>query len=114
MSEASFVASSQEEKATVVSRKVSVDSVSDTSADDLLRFLYDLTFRQPSPWGWVAAGCFAAFPAWLAIVCVIEGNVVGSIVLLLMTAMVPALRTYLLRRRSGPVFGKIELTANDG
>jgi hypothetical protein len=97
-----------------VSRKVSVDSVSDTSADDLLRFLYDLTFRQPSPWGWVAAGCFAALPAWLAIVCMVEGNVIGSVVLLLMTGMVPLLRTFLLRRNGHRVFGKIEMPANDG
>jgi len=97
-----------------VSRKVSVDSISDASADDLLRHLYDLTFRQRSSWGWVVAGCFAAIPAWLAIVCMVEGNVIGSIVLLLMTGMVPVLRYFLLRRRGHAVFGKIEMPANDG
>ena len=93
---------------------MSVDSVSDASADDLLRHLYDLTFRQSSFWGWVVAICFAAFPAWLAIVCTVEGNVIGGIVFLLMTALVPLLRYFLLRRRSHPVFGKIEMPANDG
>ena len=97
-----------------MSRKVSVDSVSDTSADDLLRHLYDLTFRRPSSWGWVVAICFAAFPAWLAIVCAVEGNVIGAVVFLLMTALVPLLRYFLLRRRNHSVFGKIEMPANDG
>ena len=97
-----------------MSRKVSVDSVSDASADDLLRYLYDLTFRQPSSWGWVVAGAFAAIPAWLAIVCMVEGNVVGSIAFLAMTSTVPGLRYYLLRRKGYAVFGRIGMPANDG
>jgi hypothetical protein len=91
-----------------------VDSVSDPSADDLLRHLYDLTFRQPSSWGWIVAGLFAAGPAWLAIVCMIEGNVVGSAVFLLMTGIVPALRYFLLRRGGYAPFGRFHIPANDG
>ena len=97
-----------------MSRKVSVDSVADASADDLLRFLYDLTLRQPSSWGWAVAGAFAAIPAWLAIVSIVEGNIVGSIVFVAMTAAVPGLRYYVLRRKGYPIFGKLGIPANDG
>jgi hypothetical protein len=91
-----------------------VDSVSDPSADDLLRHLYDLTFRQPSSWGWVVATLFAAAPAWLAVVSMIEGNVIGSVVFLLMTAIVPVLRYFLLRRGGHSTFGRLGMPANDG
>jgi len=91
-----------------------VDSASDTSADDLLRYLYDLTFRQPSSWGWAVAGVFAAIPAWLAIVCMIEGNIIGGGILVAMTGTVPGLRYYILSRKGYSVFGKVRMPANDG
>lgn len=97
-----------------MSRKVSVDSVADASADDLLHFLYDLTFRQPSSWGWGIAFLFAAIPSWLAIVCLFEGNVVGGIAFVTMAAAVPGLRYYLLRRKGDPLFTKVGMPANDG
>lgn len=97
-----------------MSRKVSVDSVTDASADDLLRFLYDLTLRQPSLWGWVVAGAFAAIPAWLAIVSMMEGNIVGAIIFVAMTATVPSVRYYFLRRKGYAIFGKLGIPANDG
>ena len=97
-----------------MSRKVSVDSVGDTSADDLLRFLYDLTLRQPSGWGWVSAGAFAILPAWLAIVCLIDGNVIGGLVLIAMASAIPGLRYYLLHRNGFTLFRKHEATAVDG
>ena len=97
-----------------MSRKVSVDSVSDPSTDDLLRHLYDLTFRQSSFWGWAVAVLVAAGPAWLATVCLIEGNFVGSAVFVLMAGIVPALRYFLLRRTIEPRFSDFELPANDG
>ena len=91
-----------------------MDSVTDATADDLLRHLYDLTFRQPTSWGWGIAGVFAALPAWLAIVCMVEGNVIGSVVLVALAGTVPGLRYYLLRRKGYSVFGKIGMPANDG
>ena len=91
-----------------------MDSVSDASADDLLRYLYDLTFRQPSSWGWGVASAFAVLPAWLAIVCMVEGNLIGSIVFVAMAGTVPGLRYYLLRRKGFSAIGKIGLPANDG
>jgi hypothetical protein len=97
-----------------VSRKVSVDSVGDTSADDLLRFLYDLIFRQPSVWGWLAAGVFAAVPAWLALVCFLEGNLVGGVVFVAMAGVLPGLRYYLLHRMGAITFPKRQRPANDG
>jgi hypothetical protein len=91
-----------------------VDSVGDASADDLLRFLYDLVLRQPTGWGWVAASAFAALPAWLAIVCLFDGNVVGGLVLLAMAGVIPGLRYYLLQRNGFALFRKQEVTAVDG
>lgn len=81
-----------------MTRKVSVDSVGDASADDLLRFVYDLAFRQPSAWGWSVAGAFAAIPAWLSLVSAMEGNAVSGAVFAAMCAFILALRIYLLRR----------------
>jgi hypothetical protein len=97
-----------------VTRKVSVDSVGDTSADDLLRFLYDLTFRQTSLWGWVLAAAFAAVPAWLAIVCLLEDNIVGGIVLATLASVIPCLRYYRLYRHRLPLPQQQELPASKG
>ena len=97
-----------------MSRKVSVDSVGDASADDLLRLLYDLIFRQPTVWGWVAAGVFAAVPAWLAIVCLIEGNIVGGVAFTLMAGVLPGLRYFLLHKMGLVNFPKRSVPANDG
>lgn len=97
-----------------MSRKVSVDSVGDASADDILRFLYDLTFRQQTVWGWVAAAAFAIIPLWLAIVCLFEGNVVGGIVLVAMAGVIPGIRYFLLHRNGFPNLQKQEIPANDG
>lgn len=97
-----------------MSRKVSVDSVGDQSTDDLLRFLYDLTFRQPTSWGWAVAAGFAALPTWLAIVCITEGNAVGGTAFIAMAATVPGLRYYLLRKKGFSAVGKVALPANDG
>lgn len=97
-----------------MTRKVSVDSVGDASADDLLRFLYDLTFRQPSVWGWVVAIAFSAMPAWLAIVCFLENNIVGGLALLALAGVIPALRHYLLHRYRMPLLQNQEMQANDG
>ena len=83
-----------------------MDSVGDASADDLLRFLYDLAFRQRSLWGWAVAVAFAAVPGWLALVSLIEGNYLSGVVFVAMCAIVPGLRYYLLR--------KIELSVLDG
>lgn len=93
-----------------MTRKVSVDSVSDGSADDLLKSLYELTFRQPSSWGWVVAGLFAIVPAWLAIVCISEGNYVGGIAFSAMAAFVPGLRYLLVHRVP---FGKAKMSPNE-
>ena len=81
-----------------MTRKVSVDSVSDASADDLLRFLYDLGFRKPSGWGWSIAVAFAAVPGWLAVVSLIEGNNVSGAVFAAMCGLIVGLRVYLLRK----------------
>jgi len=97
-----------------VTRKVSVDSVGDTSADDLLHFLYDLTFRQHSAWGWVVACLFAAVPAWLSIVSIFESNIVGVIAFSLMACVIPGLRYYLLHRMGYSAFQKSGIPANDG
>lgn len=97
-----------------MTRKVSVDSVGDASADDLLRFLYDLTFRQPSVWGWVVAFAFSAVPAWLAIVCLLENNIVGGLALLALACVIPGLRHYLLHRYRLPLLQNQEIQANDG
>lgn len=86
-----------------MTRKVSVDSVGDASADDLLRFLYDLAFRRPSVWGWGVAGAFAAIPGWLALVSLIEGNVVSGAVFAAMCGLILGLRIYLLRKMGGYV-----------
>lgn len=99
--------------ATNVTRKVSVDSVGDTSADDLLRFLYDLTFRQTSLWGWVVAAAFAAIPAWLATVCLLEDNVIGGIVLLVLAGSIPGLRYYRIYRHGMSFAQKREMPASD-
>lgn len=96
-----------------MTRKVSVDSVADTSADDLLRHLYDLAFRQPSRWGWAVAGAFAAIPGWLSLVTLIEGRMVSSAVFAIMAAVVPGLRVYMLRKLGLPVFRERQATAND-
>lgn len=97
-----------------MSRKVSVDSVGDASADDILRFLYDLTFRQQTVWGWVAAAAFAIIPLWLAIVCLFEGNVVGGIALIVMAGIIPGIRYFLQHRSWFPMPRKQEIPANDG
>ena len=97
-----------------MTRKVSVDSVGDASADDLLRFLYDLTFRQTSFWGWVVAAAFSAVPAWLAIVCLLENNTVGGVALIALAGVIPGLRYYLLHRHRLPLLPNQELPANDG
>lgn len=97
-----------------MTRKVSVDSVGDASADDLLRFLYDLTFRQTSFWGWVLAAAFAAMPAWLAIVCLLEDNIVGGIVLVALAGVIPGLRYYRLSRQRLPLPRKQEMPAGEG
>jgi hypothetical protein len=81
-----------------VTRKVSVDSVGDASADDLLRFLYDLGFRRPAVWGWGIAGAFAAIPGWLALVSLIEGNTVSGVVFAAMCGLILGLRVYLLHK----------------
>jgi hypothetical protein len=87
-----------QEKATTVTRKVSVDSTADASADDLLRFLYDLAFCQPSRWGWAVAGAFAAVPGWLALVSFFDGKTVSCLVFTVMSAVILGLRV-LMRRR---------------
>lgn len=97
-----------------MTRKVSVDSVSDASADDLLRFLYDLTFRQTSVWGWVLVAAFSAMPVWLAIVCLLENNITGGVVLIVLAGVIPGLRSYLLYRHRLPLVQKQEIPANDG
>ena len=94
-----------------MTRKVSVDSVSDGSADDLLKSLYELTFRRHSSWGWVIAGLFALVPTWLAIVCISEGNIVGGVAFSAMAAFVPALRFLLVHRI--PI-GKAKMSPNEG
>ncbi|MGH6618445.1 MAG: hypothetical protein ACREF6_02770 [Alphaproteobacteria bacterium] len=81
-----------------MTRKVSVDSVGDASADDLLRFLYDLAFRQRSLWGWGVASAFAAIPGWLSLVSMIEGNAVSGAVFAAMCGLILGLRIYLLRK----------------
>lgn len=87
-----------------MTRKVSVDSVGDASADDLLRFLYDLAFRRPSAWGWTVAGGFAAIPGWLSLVSLLEGNFVSGVVFTVMCALILGLRFYLLRKMGLSVF----------
>jgi hypothetical protein len=96
-----------------VTRKVSVDSVADTSADDLLRFLYDLAFRQPSRWGWAVAGGFAAIPGWLSLVSLLEGKMVSCAVFATMAAVILGLRFYLLRRMALSVFNERKHKADD-
>jgi hypothetical protein len=91
-----------------------VDSVGDASADDLLRFLYDLTFRQTSLWGWVVAAAFSAIPVWLAIVCLLESNIVGGVVLATLAGAIPAVRYYRLYWHRFPLPQKREMPANDG
>ena len=81
-----------------MTRKVSVDSVGDASADDLLRFLYDLGFRQPSYLGWAISGAFAAVPGWLAAVSLIEGNTISGVVFAGMCGLILGLRVYMLRK----------------
>lgn len=81
-----------------------MDSVGDTSADDLLRFVYDLAFRQPSGWGWTVAGGFVAVPGWLALVSLIERNLLSAAVFATMCGVILGLRVYLLRKIGYPVF----------
>lgn len=87
-----------------MTRKVSVDSVGDASADDLLRFLYDLAFRQRSLWGWGVAGALAAIPGWLSLVSMVEGNAVSGAVFAAMCGLILGLRIYLLRKLGIYVF----------
>ena len=96
-----------------MTRKVSVDSVVDASADDLLRFLYDLGFRQPSYLGWVVAGAFAAVPGWLAAVSLIEGNTVSGMVFAGMCGLILGLRVYLLRKTGHYAFNGRKAAANE-
>jgi hypothetical protein len=90
-----------------------VDSVGDTSADDLLRFLYDLAFRRPSAWGWTVAGAFAAIPGWLSLVSLLDGNFVSSAVFTVMCALILGLRFYLLRKMGLSVFSGRAAASND-
>jgi hypothetical protein len=96
-----------------VTRKVSVDSVGDTPADDLLRFLYDLGFRQRSAWGWVVAGAFAALPGWFALVSLIEGNTVSGTVFTTMCGLILGLRFYALRKMDLDAFGTRHATPTE-
>jgi hypothetical protein len=96
-----------------VTRKVSVDSVTDASADDLLRFLYDLAFRQRSRWGWAVAGAFAAVPGWLSLVSLVEGNTVSCAVFAAMAGVVPGLRLYMLRKMELSIFSERRMAADD-
>ncbi len=96
-----------------MTRKVSVDSVADTSADDLLRFLYDLAFRQPTPWGWAVAGAFAAIPGWMSIVSFLEGKTVSGVVFGAMCAVILGLRFYMLRRVALAIFKERKIAADD-
>lgn len=82
-------------------RKVSVDSVGDASADDLLRFLYDLGFRQPTACGWGVAAAFAGVPAWLAMVSLMEGNVLSGVAFAGIGSLILGLRVYMLRKLGG-------------
>lgn len=96
-----------------MTRKVSVDSVGDASADDLLRFLYDLGFRQPSVWGWGVVGAFAAVPGWLALVSLLEGNIVSGAVFAVMCGLILGLRVYLLRKMGLYVFDTRKVMADE-
>jgi hypothetical protein len=96
-----------------VTRKVSVDSVADTSADDLLRFLYDFAFRQPSRWGWAVAGAFAAVPGWLSLVSLLEGKMVSCAVFTTMSVVILGLRFYMLHKMELSVFKERKRAADD-
>ena len=96
-----------------MTRKVSVDSVVDASADDLLRFLYDLGFRQPSYLGWGIAVAFAAVPGWLAAVSLIEGNTVSGVIFAGMCCLILGLRVYLLRRTAHYAFNGRKAATNE-
>lgn len=81
-----------------MTRKVSVDSIGDPETDEVLRVLCDLVFRRPSTSGWLAAGALGAVPAWAALECLRNENLLGGLVFLAAFTTVLAGRLYCLRR----------------
>lgn len=81
-----------------MSRKVSVDSIRDPWADDLLYSLYDLVFRRRSGAGWIAASAFLAAPSAIAVLCLIDGNMLGGAVFAIISVGVLSFRLFCLRR----------------
>ena len=80
-----------------VSRKVSVDSAADTWTDDLLRSVYNLAFRQRSPWGWLAATVFAAVPIAISFLCWRDDNVICALVFTAFAVAILGLRVIFIR-----------------
>ena len=84
-----------------MSRKVSVDSIRDPWADDLLHSLYDLIFRRRNGAGWIAASAFLAVPSAIAVLCLVDGNMLGGTVFTVISISVLSLRLLCLRRSGG-------------
>lgn len=80
-----------------MSRKLSVDSVSDSSDDDLLVALLFQAFRSPSLSGWLLNTAFAVIPASIAVLCWLDGYVLYTFLSVAVAFATIMLRVYLVR-----------------